>query len=202
MDLSVRPSSNATPRMSRLPPASEQVTEHAPAISNRPRDPRQALLLYNDRCATCRKITAWIVRHDKARNGGEQLIDARAIGGDPEVFKQVVPNLDYYEAYKEPHVVLGNGDVKAGGEAIAEVLQRLPETRWFAWTFRLGLGKLRPFQSMLNGAYYVLDHLRPALGCESCGDTEVPWWGKPLKWTLDGFRTVKSWATGSRKKVG
>ncbi len=186
---------NSTPtapvaRYNSTPPPSEPVTEYAHAISTRKRDPRQILLLYNDRCATCRKIASWIVRDDSVQHGGKQLVDARAIGGDPKAFAKVVPNLDYYDAYTTPHVVMPDGTVKAGGEAIAEVLMRLPETRWFAWLFKVHVGSWRPFQGMLNGSYYLLDHLRPALGCESCGEREVPWWGKPIAWTVQGVQKL------------
>jgi hypothetical protein len=62
-----------------------------------------------------------------------------------------------------------DGSMKTGGEAVAEVLRRLPNCAWFAWIFALGISDFRPFQLVLNLGYTVLADIRPLLGCESCG---------------------------------
>jgi len=67
-----------------------------------------------------------------------------------------------------------DGSMKLGGEAVAEVLRRLPNCAWFAWTFDIRLAGARPFQSLLDLGYRVLAEMRPILGCESCG-IPSPW---------------------------
>ncbi len=66
-----------------------------------------------------------------------------------------------------------DGSMKLGGEAVAEVLRDLPNTRWFAWLFAVGVFGVRPFQIILNAGYVLLADVRPLLGCESCGTSNV-----------------------------
>jgi hypothetical protein len=72
--------------------------------------------------------------------------------------------------------------MRLGGEAVAEVLRRLPSTRWFTGIFTITIFGLRPFQTVLNLAYAVLADVRPIFGCESCG-TPSPW-VRPLRWMV------------------
>jgi len=62
---------------------------------------------------------------------------------------------------------------ETGGEAVAEVLRRLPNTKWFAWSFATSIFGFRPFQVVLNVAYAILSDVRPLFGCESCGKPRV-----------------------------
>lgn len=149
----------------------------------------QAILLFNSECSVCRKISGWVIANDDPKNGGKQKIDERPIGQDPEALKAIHPDLDIWKAYETIHVVMPNGEIKTGGEAVAEVLRRLPETAWFTPLFDVSVLGFKPFQSMLNLGYTVLDRLRPAMGCESCG-TPVPWWGKPIEWTFKAYKAI------------
>jgi predicted DCC family thiol-disulfide oxidoreductase YuxK len=151
---------------------------------------RGAVLLYNDQCSVCRKVSGWVKASDEPKNGGNQRIDERPIGHDPEALKLVHPSIDIWDAYEKVHLVLPNGEVKKGGEAVGEVLRRLPQTDWIGPFLDLKVLGLRPFQKLVDGGYYVLDRLRPALGCESCG-TPVPWWGKPIDWARKGWQSLK-----------
>jgi predicted DCC family thiol-disulfide oxidoreductase YuxK len=134
---------------------------------------RLPILLYNGECAVCRRIAAWVAAsaHDAA---GARTIDERPIGDDPVALRAVVPGLDIWDAYETIHLVMPDGSLKLGGEAVAEVLRRLPNCRWFAWSFRLGAFGFRPFQLALDLGYTLLADARPLLGCESCG-IPSPW---------------------------
>src|SRR5262245_25334941 len=70
----------------------------APKPVVRPPDGRP-ILLYNDDCSVCRKISSWVIKSDEPSNGGHQLIDERPIGSDPEALKVLNPNLDIFDAY-------------------------------------------------------------------------------------------------------
>ena len=82
-----------------------------------------------------------------------------------------------------------DGTMKLGGEAVAEVLRRVPVARWATPCLDFHVFGARPFQAMLDLAYRALDDVRPILGCESCGRPK-PWVrpagvggaiGKPVK---------------------
>jgi hypothetical protein len=81
-----------------------------------------------------------------------------------------------------------DGSMKLGGEAVAEVLRRLPATRWFAWTFEVSLFGFRPFQAVLNLSYAILADVRPLFGCESCGKPSV--WLRPFFWLIKHVKTL------------
>lgn len=130
------------------------------------------ILLFNDECRVCRHIAAWVQRSARTANG-EATITALPIGDDPERLRALRPDLDIWDAYATVHVLMPDGSMKLGGEAVAEVLRRVPRTRWFAWTFAVRILGVRPFQTVLNLAYAVLADVRPILGCESCGEPSL-----------------------------
>ena len=68
---------------------------------------------------------------------GEMSIIAQPIGDDPKALRALNLKLDIWDAYKTVHVLMPDGSMKLGGEAIAEVLRHLPKTEWFAWIFAL-----------------------------------------------------------------
>ena len=72
-----------------------------------------------------------------------------------------------------------DGSMRLGGEAVAETLRNLPNTKWFAWTFATAMFGFRPFGVILNVAYAILSDLRPLFGCESCGKPRIM---KPIEW--------------------
>lgn len=135
---------------------------------------------------------------EKRNPGGMNLIE-RPIGDDPEAVKALNPKLNIWDAYAAVHVLMPDGSMRVGGEAVAEVLKRLPTTRWFAWLFEVSLFGARPFQSLLNGGYDALDKVRPAFGCESCGEGP-PAWAKPIEWLVKGYRAVFGGAKASDPK--
>jgi predicted DCC family thiol-disulfide oxidoreductase YuxK len=144
-------------------------------------DTRPALptLLYDGECGVCRRVGGWVERSAHERSGAPTLT-VRPIGPDPAALRALAPGLDIWDAYATIHVVMPDGGMRRGGEAVAEVLRRVPATRWFAWTFALGVGRFRPFQALLNVAYAILADVRPLFGCESCGTPSA--WVRALRW--------------------
>lgn len=152
--------------------------------------PKQTLpiLLYNGDCAVCRRIAGWVQAAEAKNPGGANLIE-RPIGDDPDALLALNPNLNIWDAYSAVHVLMPDGSMRVGGEAVAEVLKRLPNTAWFGQLFDVEIFGRRPFQALLNGGYYVLDKVRPALGCESCGE-RAPVWARPLEWAVKGYKAL------------
>ena len=129
-----------------------------------------ATLLYNDECAVCRAIAGW-VRASMSPEPGALIV--RPIGDDPAALRELNRDLDIWDAYAIIHLLMPEGSMKVGGEAVAEVFRRLPNTAWFAGAFSVTVFGLRPFQLMLDGAYTLLADVRPLLGCESCGTSNA-----------------------------
>ncbi len=154
------------------------------------------VLFYNDECGVCRSIAGWVERSARREAGEARSVVERPIGNDPEALRSFSPGLDIWDAYATLHLLMPDGSMKLGGEAVAEVLRRLPVTRWFAWTFAIRIFGFRPFQSLLNGCYAILAGIRPLLGCESCDTPGV--WLRPFVWfkksakALFGVRPAKS----------
>jgi predicted DCC family thiol-disulfide oxidoreductase YuxK len=140
------------------------------------------ILLFDDECGVCRRIAGWVRRSARLETGQSSIV-VRPIGSDPGALRALNPDLDIWTAYATIHVVMPDGSMKLGGEAIAEVLRSLPRAKWFAWSFAITIFGFRPFQMLLNLAYAVLADVRPIFGCESCG-TPSPW-VKPIHWMLN-----------------
>jgi hypothetical protein len=109
-------------------------------------------------------------------------VEVRPIGEDPEALRALHPELSIWDAYDTIHLVMPDGSMQLGGPAIAELLRRLPNTRWFAWVFALSLFGWHPFQQMLDLLYALLADMRPVFGCESCGHPSP--WLRPLVWIV------------------
>lgn len=155
--------------------------------------PSAPIVLFNDECSVCRRIARWVQKSAESTSG-ERRIVVQPIGDDPEALRRLDPRLDIWDAYATIHVLMPDGSVKLGGEAVAEVLRALPNTRWFAWTFsEIVVFGVRPFQMALNVAYAILADVRPAFGCESCGTPSL--WVKPIGWMI---RAAKA-AFGERR---
>jgi len=129
-------------------------------------------LLFDGHCAVCRSIGDWVTRSAKGETGASAIV-ARPIGDDPRELRSINPALGIWDAYATIHIVMPDGSMKLGGEAVAEVFRSLPNTRWFAWIFALHLFGFRPFQGVLDLGYVILADIRPLLGCESCGTSNV-----------------------------
>jgi predicted DCC family thiol-disulfide oxidoreductase YuxK len=139
------------------------------------------ILLFNDECGVCRTIAAWVKRQAQVKSGMTRIV-VRPIGQDPDELRALNQGLNIWDAYATIHLLMPDGSMKLGGEAVAEVFRSLPTTRWFAWTFAISIFGIRPFQAVLNLAYAILADVRPVFGCESCG-TPSPW-VRPIRWMV------------------
>ena len=144
-------------------------------------------LLFNDECAVCRVIARWVIRSAERSAGGASII-VRPIGNDPLLLRTLNPALDIWDAYANIHLLMPDGSMRTNGEAVAETLRSLPNTRWLAGSFSLRIFGRRPFQAILNAAYTVLADMRPLLGCESCGIP--PPWLRPLHWMTQRLKAI------------
>ena len=145
------------------------------------------ILLFDDECAVCRHIAHRVQRLAQTKSGGTTIIE-RPIGNDPELLRSLNPDLDIWDAYATIHVVMPDGSMKLGGEAVAEVLRSLPATEWFTGTFAISVFGFRPFQAVLNFAYAILADIRPLLGCESCGTPRF--WVRPIHWMIKWTKAI------------
>ena len=139
------------------------------------------VLLFNDECGVCRTIAIWVKKQAQAESDTTRII-VRPIGQDPDELRSLNQGLSIWDAYATIHLLMPDGSMKLGGEAVAEVLRHLPSTRWFTWTFAISVLGIRPFQALLNLAYAVLADVRPVFGCESCGTPNL--WVRPIRWVV------------------
>jgi predicted DCC family thiol-disulfide oxidoreductase YuxK len=153
-----------------------------PKIQKQP----ERILLFNDECAVCRHIGHWVQRSARSKSGETSII-VQPIGDDPERLRSLNPDLDIWDAYETIHVLMPDGSMRLGGEAVAEVLRNLPNTKWLAWSFATTLFGIRPFQVILNVAYAILADVRPLFGCESCGKPRVL---RPIEWVSKWAKTL------------
>ena len=149
-----------------------------------PTSPKQnkPVLLFDNECGVCRRIAAWVKKSAQLKSEEPSLI-VRPIGDDPEALLALNPALDIWEAYATIHLVMPDGSMKRGGEAVAEVLRKLPPTRWLARSFSISIFGFRPFQALLNVGYFILADVRPLFGCESCGTPSL--WVRSIKWLIN-----------------
>jgi predicted DCC family thiol-disulfide oxidoreductase YuxK len=157
----------------------------------------KSILLYDDQCGVCRHIASWVRKLARSQSGNSSMLD-QPIGNDPEMLRALNPDLDIWDAYATIHVVMPDGSMKLGGEAVAEVLRQLPETRWFTWMFAVDVFGFRPFQAILNLAYALLADVRPIFGCESCGSPAG--WVKPIRWATK-LMSIAFGVTGSKTAI-
>jgi predicted DCC family thiol-disulfide oxidoreductase YuxK len=146
------------------------------------------ILLYNDECGVCRRLARWVRRSAETPVGETGIIE-RPIGDDPQAVRALNPNLDIWDAYATIHLLMPDASMKTGGEAVAEVLRILPNTRWFSGCFAFSLFGVRPFQVVLNAAYTILADIRPLFGCESCGTPSK--WVRPIRWLVSRAHAVR-----------
>ena len=145
------------------------------------------ILLFNDECAVCRRIGNWVKKSALSRSGETSII-VRPIGDDPDALRSLQPDLDIWDAYETIHVLMPDGSMKLGGEAVAEVLRDIPNTKWFASSFAVSIFGFRPFQMVLNLGYAILADVRPLFGCESCGTTSV--WVRSIKRLIERIKAI------------
>jgi predicted DCC family thiol-disulfide oxidoreductase YuxK len=152
------------------------------------------ILLFNDECGVCRRIAKWVKKSAATAPGVSSIIE-RPIGDDPEALLALNNDLDIWDAYETIHLLMPDGSMKVGGEACAEVLRRLPSTRWFARCFAVNILGFRPFQRVLDLGYDALSDIRPVFGCESCGSPSA--WLRPIAWVTQRVRVLFGGAQGS-----
>ncbi|HXM59877.1 MAG TPA: DCC1-like thiol-disulfide oxidoreductase family protein [Terriglobales bacterium] len=143
------------------------------------------ILLFNNECAVCRRIGHWVQKSAQSKSGETSLI-VQPIADDPDALLALHPDLDIWDAYETIHLLMPDGSMKLGGEAVAEVLRSLPNTKWFAGCFAISISGFQPFQVILDMSYAILSDVRPLFGCESCG---TPSWLRPIAW-------IAKWAKG------
>ena len=153
------------------------------------------ILLFDGECGVCRRIASWVQKSERGKSGGTSIIE-RPIGEDPEALRSLNPDLDIWDAYATIHLLMPDGTMKLGGEAVAEVLRHLPGTQWFTWTFAFSVFGFHPFQAVVNLAYTILADIRPLFGCESCGTPSR--WIRPIRWTIK--RAEAAFAEGRQAK--
>jgi predicted DCC family thiol-disulfide oxidoreductase YuxK len=137
------------------------------------------ILLFDDECGVCRRIARWVTRSALLESGEASIVE-RPLGGDPDALRTLNPDLDIWKAYETIHLLMPDGSMKLGGEAVAEVLRNLRATRWFAGVFAIRVFGVRPFQWLLDLAYAILADIRPLFGCDSCGMPSR--WVRAIRW--------------------
>lgn len=150
-------------------------------------NPAKPILLYDGSCAVCQTIANWVQKSAATQSSGPRLL-VQAIGDDPAALQRTAPGLDIWEAYKTNYLIVPNGPMKHGGEAVAEVFRILPITSWAAGIFEIHILGGRPFQAALNTAYAILTDVRPLLGCGSCGAPKP--WVRPIHRLLQWSRKL------------
>jgi len=103
------------------------------------------ILLFNDECAVCRHIGHGCNGRRRA-NLARRASSYDPFGDDPGTLRSLNPDLDIWDAYETIHVLMPDGSMRLGGEAVAEVLRDLPNTKWFAWSFATTILGFRPSQ--------------------------------------------------------
>ena len=156
------------------------------------------ILLYNDECGVCRRLARWVQKSADSTPGVFSVIE-QPIGDDPQALLSLNDGLDIWDAYETIHLVMPDGSMKVGGEACAEVLRRLPSTKWLAGCLGLDIFGFRPFQRVLDIGYVVLSDVRPVFGCESCGTPSA--WLRPFAWTTKRVRILFGRVEGSSQSA-
>jgi hypothetical protein len=80
----------------------------------------------------------------RVRSGVTSIV-VRPIGQDPEELRSLNQGLNIWDAYATIHLLMPDGSMKVGGEAVAAVLRNLPSTKWFTWTFAISCGRPSPW---------------------------------------------------------
>jgi predicted DCC family thiol-disulfide oxidoreductase YuxK len=123
--------------------------------------PAAPTLLYNDECAVCRHVAAWV----RAPARGASALVVMPIGDDPDALARLHPGLDIWDAYEVVHLLMP--------DAVLGVLNLLPNMHWLTRMLDLHVAGFRPGALLVDAGYTVLADVRPLLGCESCGSSNA-----------------------------
>ncbi len=112
-----------------------------PLPPERGKEPGKAVLIYDGECSVCRNAVAWI----RARAAPETF---EYLSCHSEDLPRRFPRIEKSACLAAMHLVLQDGRVFAGEEAVPEILSRLRRFRWAAALIRL------PFARSLSRAFY------------------------------------------------
>jgi predicted DCC family thiol-disulfide oxidoreductase YuxK len=98
-----------------------------------------AVLIYDGECSMCRASALWLLR--RAEAGG--ATDLEILPCRSPVRRQRFPSIADEVCMQAMQLVLPDGHVLSGADAVPEILRRIPRWRWVARFF--DLPRARPF---------------------------------------------------------
>jgi len=99
----------------------------------------KAVLIYDGECSMCRASALWLLR--RAEAGGAR--DLEILPCRSPVRRQRFPSISDETCMRAMQLVLPDGNVLAGADAVPEILLRIPRWSWVALLF--DLPRARPF---------------------------------------------------------
>ena len=99
----------------------------------------KAVLIYDGECSMCRASALWLLR--RAEAGGAR--DLEILPCRSPIRRQRFPSITDEACMQAMQLVLPDGHVLAGADAVPEILLRIPRWRWVAKLF--DLPRARPF---------------------------------------------------------
>ena len=99
----------------------------------------KAVLIYDGECSMCRASALWLLR--RAEAGG--ACDLEILPCRSPVRRQRFPSIADEACMQAMQLVLPDGHVLVGADAVPEILLRIPRWRWVATLF--DLPRARPF---------------------------------------------------------
>jgi predicted DCC family thiol-disulfide oxidoreductase YuxK len=99
----------------------------------------KAVLIYDGECSMCRASALWLLR--RAEAGGAR--DLEILPCRSPVRRQRFPSIADETCMQAMQLVLPDGHVLAGADAVPEILLRIPRWSWVARLF--DLPRARPF---------------------------------------------------------
>lgn len=115
-----------------------------------------AVLIYDGDCPMCRASALWLLR--RAMNAGAEGLDVMPCRSPAR--RARFPQVPEEACLRAMHLVLPDGRVLAGADAVPEILARLPRWRWLARAFEVP--GARPLARRL---YAWIANNRMRLGC-------------------------------------
>jgi len=103
-----------------------------------PADPIPPVVIYDSACGLCRGGITWISRN--AMRGAFEFLPCQSVER-----RVRFPSIDQSACMGAIHLVLADGRVLAGADALPEILRRLRRWRWLAGLLRIpGARRLAP----------------------------------------------------------
>ena len=123
----------------------------------------QAVLIYDADCAVCRGSALWLMRRALSR-GQLEILPCRS-----GVRKARFPHISEDTCLTAMQLVLPDGRVLAGADAVPELLRRVRGWGWFATVF--ALPGVRPFARRV---YAWIARNRMRISCAAGGQDRYP----------------------------